>query len=200
MIKFCKRCGCDTIHYKDYKCKVCKGAYTKAYREKNAEAVAATQRKWEEANRERRKELRRNHYIANREASIAATKKWIAENREHNLAWRRQHREVNRERVAAKKREWNRANPGRVAGHNRARAAGRKQATVSWADQQKIAAIYSEAAQFREAGIDVHVDHLVPLKHPLVCGLHNEFNLRIVSAHENMSKHNQLLDSLPETL
>lgn len=63
-------------------------------------------------------------------------------------------------------------------------------ATPPWANFRKIYAIYNEAADRRDAGEDVQVDHIIPLVHPLVCGLHYELNLEIISARENSYKSN----------
>ena len=41
-----------------------------------------------------------------------------------------------------------------------------------------------------------HVDHIIPLSHPLVCGLHTEDNLRIITSEENHKKTNKLLDEV----
>ena len=43
---------------------------------------------------------------------------------------------------------------------------------------------YEEAARLTAStGIERHVDHVVHLKHHLVCGLHSEFNLQILTIH-----------------
>ena len=55
-----------------------------------------------------------------------------------------------------------------------------------WADREKIAKIYSEG---RLRGL--HVDHIIPLNHHLVCGLHNEFNLQLLDPLVNIKKSNQ---------
>ena len=62
---------------------------------------------------------------------------------------------------------------------------GKSQHMPAWADKAAIAAIYKAA---KDAGKTV--DHIVPLSHRLVCGLHCEANLRIVSADENRKKGN----------
>lgn len=68
----------------------------------------------------------------------------------------------------------------------RLRKVGQKQALVSWADMEKIAELYSKG---KLLGMDV--DHIIPLKHPLVCGLHVEDNLQLLSPEENNKKRNK---------
>lgn len=38
-----------------------------------------------------------------------------------------------------------------------------------------------------------HVDHIIPLKHDLVCGLHVVANLQIIPGSENLSKNNRFV-------
>lgn len=69
-------------------------------------------------------------------------------------------------------------------------------ATPRWADQNKIVAIYMERERLScETGIPHDVDHVIPIVSQLVCGLHCEFNLRVVPAHENRSKSNRFDNS-----
>lgn len=46
--------------------------------------------------------------------------------------------------------------------------------------------IYSDAV---ERGL--HVDHIIPLVHPLVCGLHVETNLQAIDPIKNIKKSNR---------
>lgn len=67
----------------------------------------------------------------------------------------------------------------------------RIRATVLWADFDEIRKVYKEAARLTlETGVEHHVDHIVPLTHPRVSGLHVHFNLRPIPAGPNMSKSN----------
>lgn len=65
-------------------------------------------------------------------------------------------------------------------------------ATPKWANLYKVARIHHERARITaETGIPHHVDHIIPLQGLRVCGLNNEFNLRIITAAENCSKSNK---------
>lgn len=63
-------------------------------------------------------------------------------------------------------------------------------ATPPWANKEAIDAIYKERDRLRALGYNVVVDHMTPLNHPHVCGLHCEDNLQIIGHLENERKSN----------
>lgn len=68
-------------------------------------------------------------------------------------------------------------------------------ATPNWVNTKKIELIYRNCQTIsKETGIAHHVDHIVPLNNKIVCGLHVDWNLRIIPAEENIRKSNKLLN------
>lgn len=66
-----------------------------------------------------------------------------------------------------------------------------------WADREAIRATYKAAAKRREQGDDVEVDHIVPLRNPLVCGLHVPYNLRVITKAHNAARSNNVWPDMP---
>jgi hypothetical protein len=62
-----------------------------------------------------------------------------------------------------------------------------------WASSICIAAVYGIARRLRDAGVDVNVDHAVPLQGRKVSGLHVRENLQIIPASDNFRKHNKFV-------
>ena len=89
---------------------------------------------------------------------------------------------------------YNKTKPQAFARAAKRRAAMRN-ATVNWANNQYIKDLYANVNEankiFKDIGVKFHVDHIVPLTHDKVCGLHNEYNLQILTAEENLSKSNK---------
>ena len=73
----------------------------------------------------------------------------------------------------------------------RIRRASERRATPCWADAAATRALFREAkAVTQETGVVHAVDHVVPLNHPLVCGLHWHGNMSVITHTENMHKGN----------
>lgn len=73
----------------------------------------------------------------------------------------------------------------------RLRRESEARATPPWAYRNDIRAVYMQRdAVTAKTGIQHVVDHIVPLLHPMVCGLHVEWNLRVITYDENNRKSN----------
>lgn len=65
-------------------------------------------------------------------------------------------------------------------------------ATPFWSEIDEIKELYKQSAILNSISDEFyHVDHIVPLKSKVVCGLHCISNLRIILASENISKGNR---------
>ena len=98
-----------------------------------------------------------------------------------------------------KSREFNARNPGYSTahtrayaaahpGHHAARRAKKLNRLPAWTDLGAIDEVYLLAKEFRNAGLNVEVDHIYPLQGWNVCGLHVIENLRVCLKRNNMAK------------
>jgi len=75
---------------------------------------------------------------------------------------------------------------------NRQRKKLERFATPQWANKFYISEIYSLARlRTKILGEKYEVDHIIPITHNLVCGLHVENNLQVIKSKENRKKSNK---------
>lgn len=143
-------------------------------------------------------EASRSHYLANKAEVNAQASDWARENPEKAQAARRGYHARNKERRVAESRQWALLNKDKRRATDAKRKAAKLRATPKWASEEAIQAIYAEARRLELAtGIRMHVDHVVPLQSPIVCGLHWEGNLQILPGAENESKKNYWWPDMP---
>jgi hypothetical protein len=129
-----------------------------------------------------------------------AFKDWYAENKEAQKQRSAEYRAANAELVRVNYSKWAKENKHIVNALIAKRTAAKKNACAAWADEEKIRAMYAEAARLTtETGIRHEVDHYYPLQGELVCGLHCEENLQILTKVENIRKHNRMPEEYYET-
>ena len=106
-------------------------------------------------------------------------------------AYYKEYARVNYEIARIRTSDWRKANPAKITAKKAKRRAAKLLRTVSWADTEAIRDIYAEAKRLgKETGIEMHVDHVIPLRGKLVSGLHVETNLQVLPWNENLSKSN----------
>ena len=126
-----------------------------------------------------------------KEKAKAIAKICYNRNKEHYAAKRKVYYEANKEKIAAKQKEHYEANKYLRTATTARRRARKLQATPLWHEERKIKNLYELALKIRDWGCDVNVDHIVPLKNSIVCGLHCISNLQILTARANDSKGNK---------
>jgi hypothetical protein len=138
-----------------------------------------------------RSDYGKQHYYQNRERVLTQQKTYYQENREAITAQMKDYRERNHQTISLKKEQWRKLNPDKRNAALAKRKATKLQATPAWSNKEHIESLYLIASMNREAGYDMHVDHIVPLQSDVVCGLHCEANLQLLSASNNTSKGNR---------
>lgn len=94
--------------------------------------------------------------------------------------------------------KWAKDHPDVMAARAMKRLELKRIATPKWADLDAIDSVYRDAKRMaQETGLKFHVDHIVPIKSDIVCGLHVHWNLCILSASDNIAKGNRSWPDMP---
>ena len=163
------------------RCNECCINISKEYRNNNRDTIKEKQRK----NKEYINERNRLYYKTNKEKILIKCKKY----REDNI-------DKVRERIS----NYYKNNKYKYSLNSRRREIQLKNVSIDFGELSEF--IISEIYELRDSrnyhtGIIWHVDHIVPLQSPLVCGLHCGFNLRVIPATENIKKGNRWWDGMP---
>jgi len=161
-------------------CVQCQRGIAKRNYEENKDEIRASIQKWKEENPEKLKATRQ------RNNRINSAKK---------AEWERNFRENYPETVKAKRSKYKRENKNKINADGAKRRAQKLRATPRWANNDKILEFYTEAqnksSEYSERYV---VDHIIPLNSDIVCGLHCEDNLRVITAKENEEKNNKVIE------
>ena len=125
----------------------------------------------------------RRYYEKNREAVIARAAARPAEERRRNRS------------------EYKNKNIDVVRADTSVRKRRHRDATPKWLTHEErlqMRNLYIQARKLTEiASVRYVVDHIVPLRSEVVCGLHVPWNLRVITQEENLKKSNKLIDTVP---
>jgi len=165
------------------------------YVRKNQDRIKAHRRERYLANRERILEERRLYRLANPEKAKAAVIRWRKDDpersRESSRRCYRKHWEVHRARAKAAYL----ANPHKSIELSKRRKAAKKAAVPEDFNAKRTSMIYAWAKRVQKClGIEMHVDHIVPLAKG---GKHNYDNLQVLPAQLNMRKQDNEKYELP---
>jgi len=104
-----------------------------------------------------------------------------------NSSYRTNYHLNNLEKERANSKRWLSENKAKARAIARKYQATKLKATPSWVSLDIIEDFYKEAEYFQ-----MEVDHIIPLQNPIVCGLHVEHNLQLLTKEDNRSKGNKL--------
>lgn len=196
----------------DY-CKECESQYSKEHYLANRDKYLERQRTRREENREEISEWHKKHYLENRDKILAKQREYNVKpevKQRESVRQARRYKE-NRQDIRKKQNERNSTleikaevqqrskrhylkKPWHYVAKTGARRAARVQATPTWYKRGDATPYYKTAYDLtKRTGEKYVVDHVIPLKHDLVCGLHCKENLQVITQIENLRKHNSFI-------
>lgn len=139
-----------------------------------------------------RKEKASKRYVENKCYIDLKNKEYYENNKNKLRLTRKKYYEKNKGYLTEKASEWARNNRDRKNVHKTKRRCLVQNACPNWSESDKIKKVYEKAKWLESlTGIKYHVDHIIPINNPNVCGLHVWNNLQILSSDLNFSKNNK---------
>lgn len=173
-------------------------ARVKAWREANPERAKAAIAKSKAAKPEKYKALQRAFYLKNIDARKKYSAAWRIANPKKMSAMLKKWLKENPHRRREIANNWRKNNQDKVNAVYARRRAAKLRAVPAWANNFFIQEAYSLARlRTKMLGYPWHVDHIVPLMSPIVCGLHVHDNLRVIPGSINQSKNNRHWPDMP---
>lgn len=189
--KPCKRGHVSLRRTSDTRCLECSKEQAAKYRSDHAEEVSERSKQVREDNGDFIRERERRYYNENLEDYRKSGLKYRKKNRKKARRKAKEYYDANAEHCREVRREYARNNRGHLNALEAKRHARKLQATPAWASHDAMVRIYEECKKLTDStGIKHNVDHIVPLQSDVVCGLHCEDNLQILTKEDNLKKSN----------
>jgi hypothetical protein len=172
------------------RCKTCTKKYAKSYR-----STAEYKQKFNQRRKERyhsEPEYRKKH-IKNMTDWVEKNKDYYLEKQKTAIRKRREDPswwDLNKDKLKKTTKNWARKNPDKLREYSLRYRGNKSNFKPTSDDFLKIKEIYTKCQELACGNIKYHVDHIIPLNHPDICGLHSFLNLQILTESENCKKRN----------
>lgn len=174
------------------KCRPCANKVSSDWQKNNRIKANEKLRRWRAENRDHVLAYSKEDYAKNREKRVSSVVEWQKRNPESKLASGAIYRAKNQSSL----KMWRHENKGLVYDHAKNRDAAMRNATPPWLskdDKMVIKLLYLASVRISKCtGIAHNVDHIHPLSHKSLCGLHVPANLRVIPARLNTMKKNKI--------
>lgn len=203
VIKFCKKCQCETERYRGGRCKPCGLAANALYRDNNPDKVQASRDAWAGKNKDRIKATQKAYREANKETLRTVHDAWVEANPDRVKAMKERHRATakyketnsryaaeNIDRNRAKNRAW--INNNRDAANRIYHTRRAKKAEAGGVLSKGLAAKLLSLQRGKCAccglplGGKYHLDHILPIA---LGGTNTDDNIQLLRAVCNHQKH-----------
>lgn len=179
-------------------CRECSKKAAKEYATKYPERVKESSRKWYENDKDRIIDQHREYRARNEEQVFLLQKRYRKNHADKIKAENAQWRADNADQHRSNALNWSKNNRDKVYVTNGKRRGQSRLATPKWANFFFMAEAYSLARlRTKVMGFKWHVDHIVPLRSKLVCGLHCEQNMQVIPAVDNLKKRHFVWPDMP---
>jgi 5-methylcytosine-specific restriction endonuclease McrA len=161
---------------------------------KDKDKEKAYQKAYYQDHKEEAKTKNKAYYQDHKEELNARSKAYYQDHKEEVKAKNKAYHEANKEELNARSRAYGANNRDECNALSAKKRAVKRQAILPSSDLKLIKNLYKQRADTsKKHGEEYHVDHIIPLS---IGGAHHQDNMRIITAKENLKKHDQYIPEL----